>query len=215
MGSQVKAVIFANDPQTQLPREGEPLAQSSETLNVTSLSGDWYSFTVNFSASQNTVYWLGYSSENFTRYFFDVGGASISVTSQPERSILLPTVWSYEGKSAMSLRAVYTFAAPKPTPTPSHQDSAPERAQGLQDIMPVFLIICAESGIMIAYRIRKNRNGTNKPSLDLPWVYGSRAAKSGSRLRLGNKTLEEPVNRVQKAIKRMLSKFILAIHKLF
>jgi hypothetical protein len=215
MGSQVKAVIFANDPETHLPREGQPLAQSLETLNVTSVTGEWYNFTMNFTASQNTVYWLGYSSENFTRYFFDAGGDSLSVTSQPERSSLLPTVWSYEGNSAMSLRAYYTFATPKPTINPSHQDSTPEQVSGLQDILPVFLIICLESGIMFTYRIRKNRNKINKPSPYLTWANESLAEKLSGQLRSCIETIEKPLNRVQQAIKHLFSEFILAIHKLF
>lgn len=204
MGSQVKAVIFANDPQTQLPREGAPIAQSSETLNVTSMSGEWYNFTMNFAASQNTVYWIGYSSENFTRYYFDVGGASISVTSQPGRSSLFPTVWSYQGKSIMSLRALYTSIAPKPNPTTSPQSSPSGQAQGLQNILPVLLIICVESGIMVTYRLRKSRNAVNnKPSLNLTGTYGNPVAKLLARFPLSTELVLESADRIRKAIENV------------
>jgi len=162
-GSQVRGLIFANDLDTQLPEE-QPLVQSVEIVNVTSLTGEWYNFTMNFHATQNTVYWLGYSSDGYTRYYFDTGGESVSVSSQPknESSSLLPTVWSYEGKSAMSLYALYLWAPPQPTPTSYLPGSAPAQTQSFQDVIPLLLIILAESGIMVAYRIHKKRNFIKK-----------------------------------------------------
>jgi hypothetical protein len=119
-GSYVRAVIFANEPETQLPQGDAPIAQSIDTLNVTSVSGEWYSFTMNYPASPNTVYWLGYYSDNFTHYFFDANNNYISLTSQPEpgNSTWIPVGWYYKGKSIMSLYALYTNADP-PTPTPT------------------------------------------------------------------------------------------------
>jgi len=67
--SRVWAVIFANEPDANFPQGGEPLAQSVDALNMTSESGEWCDFTMNFPASQNATYWLGYYSDNFTQYF--------------------------------------------------------------------------------------------------------------------------------------------------
>lgn len=163
-GSHVRAVIFANEPDAKFPQGGEPLAQSSDILNVTSVTGRWYNFTMNFPASQNTVYWLGYYSDNFTQYFFDANNDHISVTSQPkvENSSWLPVGWSYEGKSVMSLDALYTIADPQPSPTPVHTYSAisyiSQTVQSFQDTFFVLLVIGAESVIMVTDKNRKKKN---------------------------------------------------------
>jgi len=129
-GSNVRAVIFANEPKADFPKGGEPVAQSLETLNVSSVSGQWYNFTVNYSVSPNTVYWLGFYSGNVTYYFFDTSNDTITVTSQPQNgaSSQLPVVWYYQGKSIMSLYALYTAVAsnssqPQATTTPSPSPS--------------------------------------------------------------------------------------------
>jgi hypothetical protein len=124
-GSVVRAVIFANEPDAKFPQGGESVAQSLDVFNVTSNSGQWYNFTMNYPASQNTVYWFGYYSENSTQYFFDTDINHLSVTSQSKdaNSTWLPVSWSYIGKSMMSLYAVYNVAdpqlSPTSTPTPS------------------------------------------------------------------------------------------------
>ena len=159
-GSHVKAVIFANEPQAHFPQGGEQIAQSSNTLDVTSVSGEWYNFAMNYSASQNTVYWLGYYSDNFTQYFFDASNNSISVTSQPkdENSSWLPVGWSYQDKSIMSLNALYASANPQPFATPTSLDSTVAGATSFQDVFFVLLIIGAESAIVITHRTREKKN---------------------------------------------------------
>jgi hypothetical protein len=124
-GSSVSALIFANEPQTNFPKGGEPIAQSLEKLTVTSVTGQWYSFTMNYSTSPNTVYWLGYYSDQPTSYFFDDSNNSVAVTSQPRdaNSSLLPVSWSFQGKSVMSLYALYTNAEKAPSPTTAHPNS--------------------------------------------------------------------------------------------
>ena len=152
-GSQVKAVIFANEPETQSPQCPAPIAQSLDTLNVTSVSGEWYNFTMNYPASPNTVYWLGYYSDNLTHYFFDATNNSISFTSQPEdgNSTWIPVGWYYQGKSVMSLYALYKAAEPQLSPT--HQGSGISTpASSLPDTLFVLVIISWESVIMISAR---------------------------------------------------------------
>jgi hypothetical protein len=162
-GSNVRAVIFPNEPDANFPLGGEPLAQSSNTLNVASVSGEWYNFTMNYPASQNTVYWLGYYSDNFTRYFFDANSDHISVTSQPkdENSQWFPVVWHYQGKTIMSLYAQYTVADPQHTPTPSNTDSAISGisgpAQSFQDTFFVLLIMGAEFTIVVTDQNHKKK----------------------------------------------------------
>jgi hypothetical protein len=159
--SHVTAVIFANEPQAHFPQGGEPIAQSSNTLDVTSVSGEWYNFAMNYSASQNTVYWLGYYSDNFTQYFFDASNNSISITSQPkdENSSWLPVGWSYQDKSIMSLNALYASANSQPSETSGRLDSAAsESALSFQDTVFVLLIIGAESSIVVIHRTREKKN---------------------------------------------------------
>lgn len=164
-GSQVRAVIFANEPEAKFPQGGEPVAQSSDTLNVTSMSGEWYNFTMNYPVSQNTVYWLGYYSDNSIQYFFDANSDHLSVTSQPkdDNSQWLPVGWSYQGKSIMSLYALYIVAAPQPSPTSANTDSGiPEPVQSFQDAFFVLLIIGAESVIVVTERNRKKKSTIGK-----------------------------------------------------
>lgn len=160
-GSHVTAVMFANEPQAHFPQGGEPIAQSSNTLDVTSVSGEWYNFAMNYSASQNTVYWLGYYSDNFTQYFFDADNNSVSITSQPkdENSSWLPVGWSYQDKSIMSLNALYASANSQPSETSGRLDSAAsESALSFQDTVFVLLIIGAESSIVFIHRTREKKN---------------------------------------------------------
>ena len=164
-GSNVSAVIFANEPEANFPQGAEPIAQSFETLNVSSVSGQWYNFTMNYSALPNTVYWLGYYSDNITHYFFDTSNHTITVTSQPENktSIQLPVVWYYQGKAIMSLYALYTPVTPnsyesQPTITPINLNSAVhESTLSCWDILFVFSIIVAETAVVVAHQIRKGR----------------------------------------------------------
>lgn len=125
-GSNVGAVIYANDPDSQLPLDQQLLAQSTEDLNVTSITGEWYNFTTNFAASRNTTYWFGYYSDRCTRYYYDIDPDHISGTSAnstlPNR---FPNLFCYINSTIMSLYVVYTHADPKLTSSPS-QTSPPE-----------------------------------------------------------------------------------------
>jgi hypothetical protein len=163
-GSQVRAIIFENDPQTQFPVNGKPAAQSLEALNVTSLSGKWYTFPINFAAAQNTVYWLGYYSDNFTRYFFDENSESISITSEPmNESSSHPNIWQYEGGSTMSLHALYTYKPPQQPP--STPDSESPQQNAFQDMLPLMVLIISESVIAGAYQIFKKKDFFSKIKL--------------------------------------------------
>ena len=177
-GSQVRAIIYPNDPDSNLPQVGEPLLQTY-ALNVTSVSGEWYNFKMNYSASPNTVYWLGYYSDNYTQYFFDNNNDHISLTSQTrdENSPLIPVLsWRYIGKTIMSLYAQYTIAdptytpttinTPQRTPTPINTDStissSPGLAQSIQETFFVLLIMGAEATIVVSDQSHKKKNPTNK-----------------------------------------------------
>ena len=154
-GSQVRAIIFPNDPDSNMPQVGDPLLQT-DALNVTSVSGEWYNFIMKYPASQNTVYWLGYYADNYTHYNFDPNSDHISLTSQTkdENSTLFPVLsWRYQGKTIMSLYAQYTAADPQPPPTPTITDSAisgiPGLAQSFKDTFFVLLIMGAEFTIVV------------------------------------------------------------------
>ena len=165
--SHVKAVIFANEPNVDFPQGGEPIAQSFETFNVSPVSGQWYNFTMDYSASANTVYWLGYYSDNLTNYFFDESNSSITVTSQPKdgTSNWLPVGWSYQGKTSMSLDAQYAYTNPNSTiisaqPNPTvHQSN-----QSYNDWDPVFvlLIICGETVILLPVKHKRKTTSENE-----------------------------------------------------
>jgi hypothetical protein len=125
---------------------------------------------MNYSASKNTIYWLGYYSDNFTQYFFDPSNSSISITSQPkvENSSWLPVGWSYQDKSIMSLNALYASANPQPSATSSRPDSTTsESGLSFQDMIFVLLIIGAEAAIVITRRPREKKNATGYPSKTL------------------------------------------------
>jgi len=152
-GSIVKAMIFANEPKANLPKEGEPIAQSIETLNVTSTKRQWYNFTMNYPASMDTTYWLGYYSDCPTHYFFDPGNGFITVTSLPEDGTIgwFPVGWSYQTNSVMSIYALYAFKNPQPTTTPVRLSAA----LSPMDVLLLLLIMGAESAIVAVYRWRK------------------------------------------------------------
>jgi hypothetical protein len=155
-GSNVRAVIFANEPTANFPQGGEPIAQSFGTLNVTSLSGQWYNFTINYPFSPNTIYWLGYYADNPTHCFVDASNNSITVTSQPKdgTSNWLPVGWTYEGKTIMSLYATCTLANPKATV--STQVSAINGSiLGYWDAFFMLSIIGGETAIVVTGQARK------------------------------------------------------------
>ena len=162
-GSNVSAVIFANEPEANFPQGGEPIARSFETLSVSSVSGRWYNFTMNYSASPNTSYWLGYYSDNITHYFFDTSNNTITVTSQPENgtSIQLPVVWHYQGGAIMSVYALYTpmssySSQPQPTATPTHLDSAiHDSTLSCWDTLFVLSIMAAETAVVVTHQVRR------------------------------------------------------------
>jgi len=173
-GSQVRAVIFPNDPDSNLPLVGKPFLQTY-ALNVTSVSGEWYNFKMKYPAAQNTVYWLGYYSENYTQYFFDNNNDHISLTSQTkgDNSTLLPVLsWRYHGKTIMSLYAQYTAADPQHTPTPSNTDSVisgiPGTDQSFHDIVFVLLIMGAEFTIVVTDHNQKKNPLSSNNSISTP-----------------------------------------------
>jgi hypothetical protein len=156
--SHLRAVIFANEPNVNFPQGGAPIALSSETLNVSSVSGQWYNFTMNYSASPNTVYWLGYYSDNLTYYSFDESNSSITVTSQPKdgTSAWLPVGWSYQGKTTMSLDALYAYANPGSTIiVPQSNSAIHQSTQSYWDAVFVLLIIGGETAILLPRQIKK------------------------------------------------------------
>ena len=165
-GSQVKAVIFTDNPQSHFPLGREPVAESLETVNVTLSSGAWYNFTMNYKASQNTVYWLGYYSDGYTRYFFDVDINCVSLTSEPieEQHSLLPVSWSYEGNSIMSLFANYSTAPPQPLKnqtSPNWASTSPETTS-FQYTLLILLIMGAEFVAAVAYQLCNKRTITSE-----------------------------------------------------
>ncbi len=148
-----------------MPQVGEPLLQT-DALNVTSVSGEWYNFKMNYTASPNTTYWLGYYADNYTHYYFDANNDHISLTSRTkdENSTLFPILsWSYQGKTIMSLYAQYTVADPQPNPlqlrsnTDSTISGIPGPAQSLQDTFFVLLIMGAEFTIVVTNQKHKKR----------------------------------------------------------
>jgi hypothetical protein len=163
-GSQVNAVIFANEPDAKFPQDADPIAQSSDTQKVTSTLGEWYNFTMNYPAHPNTVYWLGYFSDNSTQYFFNADNNHISVTSQTKdnNSQWLPIGWSYQGKSIMSLYALYTAAEPQPSATTAHLSSNAVESTSIQDVFFVLVLMGAESVVVVTDKNRKNKNNIDK-----------------------------------------------------
>ena len=163
-GSQVNAVIFPNEPDAKFPKDGDPIAQSSDTLKVTSASGEWYNFTINYPAHPNTIYWIGYFSDQATQYFFDANNNHISVTSQTKdnNSQWLPVGWSYQGKTIMSLYANYTIADPQPSPTPNNLNSDTTQSATLQDTFFVIMVIGAESIVVITDQNRRTKHKLDK-----------------------------------------------------
>jgi hypothetical protein len=159
--SHVRAAIFANEPSVNFPQGAEPIALSFETFNVSSVSGQWYNFTMNYSATPNTVYWLGYHSDNLTYYFFDESNSSITVTSQPNdgTSAWLPVGWAYQGKTTMSLDALYTYANPESTIITTQPNSAIQQSnQSYSDAVFVLLIIGGETAILLPHQVLKKNN---------------------------------------------------------
>lgn len=154
-GSNVRAVIYANDPDSQLPLNQQLLAQSIEDLNVTSMTGEWYNFTINFAASANTTYWFGYYSDHFTRYYYDVSADHISGTSA---NSTLPNyfpdsfTFTYGSSTIMSLSVVYTHADANPTLSP-FQTSSPEIqvAQNSTGEVGLVIIFLAETTVAVFY----------------------------------------------------------------
>jgi len=163
-GSQVKAAIFANEPDTHYPQAGQPIAESNQTQTVKSITGQWYSFPINYHAHQNATYWIGYYSEGYTRYFFNQNTTQLTVTSQPKEdgSQWLPVSWHYRGNSTMSLYAHYTTADPEPHPTPSVTDNSVidinDSAKGTGDIAFVSVIMFGEFSIVLLNQKSKKQH---------------------------------------------------------
>jgi len=181
-GTQVRAIILPNDPDSNMPQVGDPLLQTY-AINVTSKSDEWYNFKINYTASPNTTYWLGYYADTQTQYFYDTNNDHITLTSQTkdENSTLFPVLsWRYQGKTIMSLYAQYTIADPQRTPTPTNtpQDTPtqantdstisnpPGLAQSIQETFFVLLIMAAEATIVITNPSHKKRTlSTNNNSI--------------------------------------------------
>jgi hypothetical protein len=160
-GSNVTAVVYANDPGSKLPMSSQLLARSQETLNVTSTSGEWYNFTLNFVPYDNTTYWFGYYSEGFTRNFYAVDANHVSLVSSGG---LLPEVFSgtfsLSGSSMMSLYGVYEGG--KPNPAPNSISGLPAANSLLSlDVLAAIGVSSASSaatGTLIFLRRKKLRN---------------------------------------------------------
>jgi len=179
-GTQIRAIIFPNDPDSNMPQVGEPLLQTY-ALKVTSVSGEWYNFKTNYTASPNTVYWLGYYTDTQTQYFYDTNNDHITLTSQTknENSTLFPVLsWRYQGKTIMSLYAQYTIADPQQTPTPTNipqhtptqantdsTTSTAGLAQSIQETFFVLLIMAAEATIVITNPSHKKRTPPTNNSI--------------------------------------------------
>jgi hypothetical protein len=174
--TQIRAIILPNDPDSNMPQVGEPLLQTY-AINTTSISGEWYNFKINYTASPNTTYWLGYYADTQTQYFYDTNNDHITLTSQTkdENSTLFPVLsWRYVGKTIMSLYAQYTIADPQQTPTPTNvpqhtptqantdsTTSTAGLAQSIQETFFVLLIMGAEATIVITNPSHKKTPPTN------------------------------------------------------
>jgi len=118
-GANVTAVIYENNPASQLPVNSQLLARSEETVNVTFTSGKWYNFTMNFEPYGNTTYWFGYFSDGFTRNYFDAEANHVSGISL-ENTLPRTLSGSFTSThSVMSLYALYERGNPNPAPTPT------------------------------------------------------------------------------------------------
>jgi hypothetical protein len=118
-GANVTAVVYAGDPDLQFPMNGQVLARSAETLNVTSTSGEWYNFTMNFAPYGNETYWFGYYSDGFTRNFYNEEMNHATVISSGNS---LPNTFSgaftYSNSNMMSIYGIFERGNPNPAPTP-------------------------------------------------------------------------------------------------
>lgn len=167
-GSTVRAVIFENEPDAKFPKGGEPVAQTTEPIKVKSIKGQWYNFTINYQARQNTTYWLGYYSEECTRYYFDENTLHLTVTSEQkiDEQQWIPVSWHFKEKTTLSLYAIYTTADPKPDPTPTNAESDPDYSlandedltQGINDYAFVSVVMFAELGVIMIGRKNRNEN---------------------------------------------------------
>jgi hypothetical protein len=78
-GTPAKAVIYSDN-------NGAPdalLAKSDET-SLTGTSGSWVTFSVSYSGSPNTVYWLGVVLVNAGTYYYSSGGNGRAIYSASE-----------------------------------------------------------------------------------------------------------------------------------
>jgi hypothetical protein len=182
-GSNVTAVIYADSPDSKLPNNQQLLAKSKETLNITSTSGEWYNFTMNYAASPNTTYWIGYFSDSFTRYNFDKNATYISGTSSASKTLLnnFPGSFTYSDSAIMSLYVAYTREDPKPASDPPQASEATSAPNPLlskflspETITAIFVSTAATTTALVAKAVitvlrRKNGNlkSTSKPNTAL------------------------------------------------
>jgi hypothetical protein len=135
------------------------LARSEETLNVTSTSGEWYNFTLNFVPNGNTTYWFGYFSDGFTRNFYDQQTNHVSVissgTSLPDS---LSGSFTYSNSTMMSLYGVYIPKNLTPTP-PTAQPPATDSLLST-DVITALIVSSASATtttVLIILRRKKLR----------------------------------------------------------
>ena len=146
-GTHLRAIIFANEPESGFPFGTSPIAESEEILINQTVNGDWFSFPINFTAEPNTTYWIGYYSDAQTQYGYDQDSSSITVTSQQDTDDSHSTnlSWSYEDQRILSLYAIYT----PDESIPSKQDIVPQTSsssfEAIQDGIFVLLIIFGET----------------------------------------------------------------------
>jgi hypothetical protein len=163
-GSLIKAVIFANDPGGNFPEGVEPLAESPPITTVSSVSGQWYKFTMNLTVEQNTTYWLGYYCNNQTKYAYDRNDDFLTVTSQPVKvdSTGNPISWSYREKTVMSLCAVY-FPSESGGSLDANKIFGEDGflTESELDVCFIFFLVVGESWIFAKGNTKKRQDGTS------------------------------------------------------
>jgi hypothetical protein len=164
-GSKVRVVIYANDPDSQLPLNQQLVAQSTEELNVTSATGEWYNFTTNFVPSAKTTYWFGYCSDHCTRYFYDVNLDHITGTAANSTPPdYFPDSFTYGSSTIMSLCVVYIHE-PANLTFGSSQTSSSEMQVGQNstgEIDLVIIILVETTVAVFYYNYKKMRVGLSQ-----------------------------------------------------
>jgi hypothetical protein len=157
-GANVSAVIYTNNPETQLPLECHLLARSKETLNVSSTTGEWYNFTMDFLPTGNTTYWFGYFSDGYTRIFHDPDANHISGTSSEKAlSYTLTGFFYYTGSNMMSLYSQYVPGNPNLAPTPTKTPMPVNVSSFPTDIIMAICVSSATASVTALLQILRQK----------------------------------------------------------